>query len=217
MRRFGAAAVFYLAAGVAGCAHVPRYENHRPGHVATVHLWVQRHPHLPTEDVLRGCELWMPKGIRCISVSEKKHADIAVVPILRPCAPGPDYKTTLAYASDDGEISVITDCFVGDDGKLDAQKFQAVMGHEVGHELGIWKHVPLECEKSVVICGRALMNPVYDPTVDFITPVDALAFDNRDMRHAVVKDDGAPPDMNRPKETGGLFCEYATYDKLRFR
>jgi hypothetical protein len=93
--------------------------------------------------------------------------------------------------------------------------FQAVMGHEVGHELGIWEHVPPDCKKGVTICGRALMNPTYDPDVDYITPIDALAFDARNLLYAVVTTDDRDTTVDAPQTPGGHTCEYYTHYKIR--
>lgn len=183
-----------LAAAVSGCASVPRYVNPAPAYVFTVHIWVAKHQYLPDEHVLRGCELWAPKGVRCVRVSEPDHADIRVVPAPRFCFPDKEGHRTLAVAYEGGKIEVVLDCFVDEKNKLNAKQFQAVMGHEIGHQMGIWEHVPLDCKEKhsmhpcgKPVCGVALMNPLYDDDVTFITPSDSMAFDLRDRMMSAVE------------------------------
>ncbi len=199
------------AAAFSGCASVPRYVNPTPQYAFTVHVWVQKNQYLPAEYVLRGCELWAPKGVRCIQVSEPDHADIRVVPAPRYCFPDKEGKRTLAVAYEGGKIEVVLDCFVDDKGKLNAKQFEAVMGHEIGHQMGIWEHVPLDCKKEKhathpsgqPVCGVALMNPMYDDDVTFITPADSMAFDLRDRLMSAVSDKEPPAGLSPPSADGG--------------
>ncbi len=201
--------VLLLAASAAGCAGVQHYEGPSPTHVVTVRVWVQKHQHLPAADILYGCELWKAKGIRCVQVADRQQSHIQVIPIDRPCMSSPDGSTTLAYASSGGEIAVMTDCFVNDKAVFATKQFRAVVGHEVGHELGIWHHVPEKCEKGVTICGPALMNPHNVPNIDFITPIDSLAFDARQTQDAVVEyTEGST--VVAPHDHDEFGCEYTT-------
>nr|ALV85541.1 hypothetical protein [uncultured bacterium pA1] len=188
------------------CASVPRYVDPAarasPRHY--VHVWVQ--PGLSADDAHAGCELWREKGVACVIVHDRDYADITVEADRRPCVAHDDGLRTLAEAYRGGRIVFYTSCFM-DDGTFDRQEFRTVMGHEVGHEVGIWEHVPLECGADAPrhpdghpICGRALMNPLYDKDVAYMTPVDSLAFDVRDPEISVLVADKAdiPPPSDRP-------------------
>jgi|SRR5687768_12836370 len=185
------------------CAGIPRYAD--PAARGTprfyVHLWVQ--DGLSAEDADAGCEIWGEKGVACIIVRDPELADIRVYADRRPCVPHGDGLRTLAEAWQGGKVVFYTSCFM-DGTTFDRHQFRAVMGHEVGHEIGVWEHVSLECNDrcqrhpgGTAICGRALMNPLYDKDVSFLTPADSLAFDVRDPMISVlveVADRPAPPE-----------------------
>ena len=204
MRRFAAClAMFVLSSLVLSCAGIPRYVA--PGGQATpryyVHVWLQNG--LSEADADAGCEIWNDKGVSCVIVRDPELADVRVYADPRPCTPNADGHRTLAEAWQSGKIVFYTSCFM-DGSTFDRHQFRAVMGHEIGHEIGVWDHVPLECTAScrrhpngTQVCGRALMNPLYDKDVYFMTPADGLAFDVRDPMHSVlveVADRPAPPD-----------------------
>jgi hypothetical protein len=208
-----------VAAAVSGCASVPRYVNPAPSYAFTVHIWVAKHRYLPDEYVLRGCEMWAPKGVRCVRVSEPEHADITVVPADHLCFPDKQGKRTLATAYEGGKIAVVLDCFVDDKNKLDVKQFEAVLGHEIGHQMGMWEHVPLDCKEKHLthpsgkpVCGVALMNPMYDADVTFITPNDSMAFDMRDLMMSAVSDKDPDSSPSFPGDTSGEkpICELRT-------
>lgn len=181
-----------LSIFVLSCASVPRFVDPvargNPGFL--VHVWVEAG--LSADDARAGCEIWREKGVACVMVDDPDRADIRVFADARPCVPNDDGKRTLAEAWQGGRVVFYTSCFRdGDD--VDRHQFRAVMGHEVGHEIGVWEHVPLECGASAprhpsgaAICGRAIMNPLYDRDVSFMTPVDSLAFDVRDTGISVL-------------------------------
>jgi hypothetical protein len=154
---------------------------------------------LSADDADAGCEMWREKGIACVIVSDRKYADVTVEADRRPCVPHSDGLRTLAEAYRGGRIVFYTSCFM-DGTTFDSGEFRTVMGHEVGHEIGIWEHVPLECDAHAArhpggraICGRAVMNPLYDKDVSYITPIDSLAFDVRDPAISVLVADKPPP------------------------
>ena len=111
--------------------------------------------------------------------------------------------TTLAWAYSGGDIKMMMRCLTQKDGVYDAHQFAAVVTHEVGHQLGIWEHVPYlpKCEDAKThptgakVCGKAVMNPYYDEDVDYVTDVDALAFDMRDPKYSVLVSDVPPKDL----------------------
>jgi hypothetical protein len=160
-----------------------------------VSMWVQDHPDLPLRAVLDGCANWRPEGVACAVTTDRAAAQVQVVVNEDAC--GTDDAEgiqRIAWAGHNGVVHLRGACVTHDDaGHIDEQDVAAVIGHEVGHELGIWDHVPETCTEDHPvdaeggdICGAALMNPYYDPTVHFLTAMDGLAFKHRDERRTVA-------------------------------
>ena len=110
----------------------------------------------------------------------------------------------LAWAHSGGDIRMMMRCMRhGLDGVYDRKQFAGVVGHEVGHQLGIWNHVPeaSECKEAKKhpsgkdVCGEALMNAYYSDAVDAVTAIDQLAFDLRDPKYSVLVSDEPHPDL----------------------
>ena len=191
------------------CASGPRHPNWPPlpGVTVTVRLWVEDSPNLDKDDLMKGCMGWRHKGVTCVATANVMAADIRVHEDTKDCVKNKDDDYyTLAYAYRGGDIHVRTKCFFWGK-KINAAKLRTVVTHEVGHELGIWEHVPLECTGKApvhptgkAICGPAVMNPIYDSGVPEITEIDGLAFDVRDLNVAVVADHEGPK--------GGPDCVY---------
>jgi len=166
-------------------------------------IWIDGNAKLSEADTLKACDEWKPKGIRCFVVEDKDKSSIQVyAENEKECPKNKDDTYTLATAWRGGRIVFNMKCF-GAIGKPDLHKFRAVMVHEIGHQLGIWDHVPHDCKSGKPkkhpsgksVCGVAVMNPMYDKDVFVITVVDGLAFDIRDEFIAVVVDGpGASPD-----------------------
>ncbi|HTM67894.1 MAG TPA: hypothetical protein VL426_01205 [Candidatus Binatia bacterium] len=206
MRHFACfLSAFIVSVLLVSCAGVPHYADPtaRASPRFFVRLWVQ--PGLSAEDAQAGCEIWREKGVACAVVRDPDTADIRVFADHRPCVAHDDGLRTLAEAYQGGKVIFYTSCFM-DGTTFDRHQFRAVMGHEVGHEIGVWDHVPLECDSHCrhhphgeAICGRALMNPLYDKDVYAMTPVDALAFDVRDpMISVLVEVADRPPPPEKP-------------------
>ena len=215
------AALLSLMLLLASCAHgairgaVP--EDAKPLFVAKV--WVQPDPQLPVSVILEGCRTWRTLGTDCVAVANEGEADIRILADRKPCKPAPpppkgDGLITLALAHADRHIDLLVNCFTADDGKPDTQKMRMVVAHEIGHELGIWDHVPLGCaEKDMKyvalpsggkLCGVAVMNPQYDKDVDRLTDMDGEAFQLRDRSHSVYPaSDGLPS-----SPSGDVICTY---------
>lgn len=193
------------------CAGVKRYARRDPARYS-LHLWVDDHPSLSKPDALKGCQEWAPKGVTCALVESKHRADIRVTADMKACVPDEKGKRTLALAYKGGDVVFMMQCFKKGDG-YDQHQFRAVMTHEVGHEIGVWEHVPEDCDdkehKAIVledgkkVCGQAVMNPYYEEKIWFVTEIDSLAFDVRDLEYSVVtplgSDEPPPP---RPKPSG---------------
>ncbi len=164
-----------------------------------VKVWVQDHPLLRHNAAAEGCDLWYPEGIRCDLDADERDADVRVYAYDGPCTKNADGTYTLAMASPDRNVVVWTQCFrPTPDAKIDDDAFRTVMGHEIGHQLGVWLHVPETCAEPHLthpsggpVCGQALMNPIYDPNVSFITGQDHLAFEMRDRDLSVLADKSA--------------------------
>jgi hypothetical protein len=187
----------FLAISCGGdCPSDDRYDGD-PGGNRVVRLWVDADPGLDGPIMREGCDLWSDLGVTCTLVEDEDGAQVRVYADPAPCEPGDDGRTTLARAFGDGSIVFYVECFVSRDllgrERVDWDAVRGVMGHEFGHVAGIWRHVPRSCEEDVLwhpdggpVCGRALMNATYDPAVDYVTNVDALAFDLRDRKNSVL-------------------------------
>lgn len=169
-------------------------------------IWIDGDAKISHEDTLRACEEWKIKGIQCYVVENKLKSHIQIYSQDKKCPPTKTGGSTLATAWRGGKIIFNMKCF-GAIGKPNRHKFRAVMVHEIGHHLGIWNHVPEECDddsegevkkhpNGKLVCGEAVMNPYYEKDVYFITPADSLAFDVRNRFIAVVVDPppGEPAD-----------------------
>jgi hypothetical protein len=173
-----------------------------PSAPTTATFWMQHDPDLSDEDILAACDMWAPKGLLCEIAATEQAAKVTIVPDHGECPAhkGGGYILAEAYASlPKGKmwikvyVECLRDLYVHDeDDHLSRQATKLVLGHEIGHESGIWDHVPLSCDESKAtsqaeidmmrqgICGPSLMNPVMDPNVCFITDHDARAYDRRD-------------------------------------
>jgi hypothetical protein len=196
----------YAASSCGGSQKPPK--GHKPDatDVAyTIDVWVEDDPRMPKDVVFTGCAKWKAKNVTCVQTEMKATADIRIyaeddVCVVKDDNGTPDdpkddrMATTLAWAYSGGDIKMMMRCLTQKDGVYDAHQFAAVVTHEVGHQLGIWEHVPyppkcedaLEHPSGVKVCGKAVMNPYYDEKVDVVTEIDALAFDLRDPKHSVL-------------------------------
>lgn len=187
-------AIAALAAALCGCSpaadDAPRpwvpIEPLGEG-MSEVVVWVQDHPFLKRGTVSDGCVVWHPEGVRCRIADDEASADVRVFADDGACVKNDDGSYTLATAYPDRVIVVRMRCFrTAFGGGVDERKLATVMGHEIGHELGVWEHVPKTCDGPHLthpsdgpVCGRALMNPMYDKEVSFMTVHDHLAFEMR--------------------------------------
>jgi hypothetical protein len=204
-----------LALASLTCAGPKRYTRNEKVSF-TLRLWVDDHKALSRPDALKGCEEWLPKGVQCVLAEDELFADVRVSVDDSACVPGDDGKRTLALAYKGGNVTFIMKCFEKADGTYDLHQFRAVMTHEIGHEIGIWNHVPEECDgkdepKPIKhfggkeVCGQAVMNRYYDKDVWFVTEIDSLAFDMRDLEYSVIyrsRADGSVPPVERPRPAG---------------
>jgi hypothetical protein len=168
-----------------------------PGDFNVATVWVQPDPEAAAIDVREGCELWRDKGLECEIIPSELAADVKVYVVHDPCRMDPQNGGyVLATAEPHGLITVYLECLrdwfePDEDGGISREILRLVVGHEVGHEAGMWWHVPASCDENAAaddfekdlmrrgICGPSLMNPILDPNVCFITDPDAKAYDLR--------------------------------------
>lgn len=219
------------------CSGVRLYTRQTETHSLFARVWVEGDSLVPKSAVLKGCRFWEAKGLLCGLVSRPEHANIRVYSDAVRCGEGdsriePSKRNgksrcrhvsragtqpgrALAEAHHDGKIVVFTDC-TAPGGKLHEEELVITLAHEFGHQLGIWDHIPVDCDdKSAVIkthpsgskvCGPdAVMNPSHPKGIDGITDLDALAFDLRDRRDSVI----GPLPPYRPRK-GSADQEIAT-------
>jgi len=160
-------------------------------------IWVDPSSDLPKEDMLKACEEWRVMGIQCHLVTNKSSADVRVYSDTKDaCARNKNGNRTVARAWQGGRIVFYRKCYGKMRSKSARRKFRAIGTHEVGHQLGIWDHVPESCDGKKVkthpskkkVCGKAVMNAMYDKNVYRLTLADKLAFDLRDRLIGVVSD-----------------------------
>lgn len=202
------ALILTLAAWAASisCGGQQRPGEHHPGDDAaayTLRVWIQSDPRLPRDAVLNGCAKWRAKRVTCLEVGKPELAKIRVYADDDACrvADPKDsgiWHTYLAWAFRGGNIKMMMGCMPHVGAVYDAHAFSAVVTHEVGHQLGIWDHVPEDCKDTEVkthakdgrkICGQAVMNPYYRKSVDYVTDIDAMAFDEREVNYSVLVGD----------------------------
>lgn len=179
-----------------------------------IDVWVEADPRMPKDLVFKGCAAWKAKNVTCVETTTATFADIRIYAddgecvvnddMGTPADPKDDKKrTTLAWAYSGGTIKMMMRCLTHKENVYDAKQLAGVVTHEVGHQLGIWEHVPYlpKCEDArthpsgAKVCGKAVMNPYYDDDVDYVTDIDALAFDMRDPKYSVLVNDVPPKDI----------------------
>jgi hypothetical protein len=177
--------------------------------ISAVNVWVQEHPDLLHNAASAGCDLWYAEGVRCDIVADPLKAQVLVYADDLGCPVNPDGTVTLATAYPNRVIVFQTKCLVrGADGRVDPAEFTTVMGHEVGHQIGIWGHVPETCAEPHLthptggpLCGQALMNPNIESGIRFMTAQDHLAFTMRDRDVSILPDDSPAPAVTGPECT----------------
>ena len=180
--------------------------EHRPGGHATaytVRIWIQPDARLPRAAIMSGCGKWLAERVTCLEVGTPELAKIRVYADDRDCVAKDDQgKPTgslyLAWAFQGGDIKMMMGCMGHTGGVYDTHEFSAVVTHEVGHQFGIWDHVPTDCKDKDAkthsgdgrkICGPAVMNAYYHKDIDYVTDIDAMAFDERDVDYSVLVGD----------------------------
>ena len=188
-----------LLALVAACGDDLRsydlYEDDPDGS-KTVTLWIAPHPDIPAELARMACESWRPEGVLSALVDDPHSALIRVRPSEGECVENEDGSYPLGRAWVGGEIALEIECLRRFGGTPPARSaLWPVIAHEVGHQLGIWTHVPVDCDGPEVmthpeggpVCGVALMNPMVHRGLDGITVIDHYAYDLRNEDLSVLR------------------------------
>jgi Zn-dependent protease with chaperone function len=153
------------------CANVYKMYADAPHDVRTVRLWLQKSEDLPRKATLEGCEFWKPEGVQCSIVEDADQASIRISLDPRPCKS--DIIFAIAHSRNDGTIALYSDC-MRVRGTMDPNVYRATIAHEIGHQLGIWCHIPASQ-------GGALMNPLVHEELRGITTLDHEAYAIRDQ------------------------------------
>jgi len=140
-----------------------------PDRFQTVSIWLAPHPDLPAEAAREACEAWKPEGVLC-TLSDFTHASIRIIVDPRPCEREGDGSDDMAHSRIGGMISINAACLHKRGGTpIDPDVYRGVIAHEIGHQLGIWCHIPAEQ-------GGALMNPSLHRDLHGITELDHAAY-----------------------------------------
>lgn len=169
---------------------------HDPESFRTVTVWVDPHPDVSADVAVRACEAWRPEGVLCASAASSLDGLIRIHAYDGPCEENDDGTYPLGYATEGGDITLMIAClhrFGGTPVAEDA--LWPVVSHEVGHELGIWRHVPTDCADPEImthpeygpVCGTALMNPLVHRGLLGITVIDHAAYELRDEDHSILR------------------------------
>lgn len=170
-------------------------------------IWIEDDPRMPADVVLEGCAPWKIMGVTCERTADKAVAAVRVHSDDGACQRWDDkakrQRTTLAWAFHGGDIKMMMKCLTMERGAVQRRQLAGVVTHEIGHQVGVWEHVPYACKDAKIhaaskrpICGIAVMNPYYDPQVVEPTEIDAMAFDERDPLYSVLV--SSPPPSDAP-------------------
>lgn len=162
----------------------------------TVTVWVEPHPDVPADLAREACEAWRPEGVLCELAASSEEALIRIRAFTGPCEKREDGMYPLGWATEGGDVTLMIECLRKFGGTpVGKRVLWPVISHEVGHELGVWTHVPTGCEDPEVmthpelgpVCGAALMNPSVHDGLYGITVIDHAAYDLRDVDHSVLR------------------------------
>lgn len=190
---------FSLIALAAACGDdIVAYDLYEaePAAFRTVTLWVEPHPEVPAALAREACESWRPEGVLCATVDDPLGALVRIRAVEAPCEKREDGSYTLGVAWVGGDVALMIGCLRKFGGTpIDVDLLWPVISHEVGHQLGIWDHVPTSCEEGEPsghpeagpACGVALMNPAVRRGLYGITLHDHHAYALRDEDRSVLQ------------------------------
>lgn len=204
-----------LAASLGACDPGNTSPDAAPHPEYHILVWVDPASGLPEDEMLDGCDLWAPVGVGCELTEEFGASDVQIYADTDPCEENSDGSITLAWASCCGRVVFIRECFRRSDGQLDRDALRVVSTHEVGHQFGLWWHVPRSCAGNPPrhpdggkVCGTAVMNPFFNSSLHELQEPDVRAFDIREKEFSV-----ADHENHHHGETGeapNFTCVYTT-------
>lgn len=196
MRRFALVlSALFTVAGCVGEIGGPPVAptDHKPvaqtqtNQFATARIWVQDDPWFLKSEIKRGCEFWLDAGVQCLLVADQAESDIHMTADYDACPAADGGGVVVAWADGTGHINVYVRCLAQDDGSVNVAYLREMAAHEIGHQLGVWDHVPDKCDgtekvasNGTHVCGTAVMNPRLN-SLPTLTERDLLAFQLRDQ------------------------------------
>jgi hypothetical protein len=187
------------------------------GRIAEAHhevrMWIRPESNLPELAIVEGCDRWREKSVDCRTEVVPEDANAWVYAEEGPCVVREDGSMVLAYAVAGGTVVYMKECLRLEDGSLNEDAFSTISAHEFGHQFGLWWHISERCHGGVPthpagerICGKALLNPYYDPNLTGPVHPDELAFDVRERALSIIDalEDGPAG------QTIGPTCVYRT-------
>ncbi len=190
--------LLFLSALAACGDDIPSYDLYEaePSEFRTATFWIEPHPELPATLAREACEAWRPEGVLCAQVDDPLEALIRIRAGTDACEEDADGNYALGRAWVGGEIVLMIGCLRKFGGTpISEDILWPTIAHEVGHQLGIWHHVPTDCDGPDVpahpeagpVCGTALMNPMINRGLYGITLHDHHAYALRDEDLAVLR------------------------------
>ena|SRR5688572_4852332 len=175
--------VLLLAAAALGACGDDDYDLYEgePSEFRTLSVWADPHPDVPPELAREACEAWRPEGVLCELADDPLEALVRIHAFTGPCEKNDDGSYTLGYATAGGDVTLMIECLRRFGGTpIGEDLLWPTVAHEVGHQLGLWTHVPAED-------GVALMNPKIHEGLYGITVLDHEAYLKRDEDGSVLR------------------------------
>jgi len=188
-----------LLAAFAACGdNLASYDLYdaEPSEFRTLTLWVQPHDELPPDLARAACASWRPEGVLCETVPDPSEALVRIHAYEGECVEREDGTYALGHATVGGGIVLEIACLRKFGGTpISEEVLWPTVAHEVGHQLGIWHHVPTDCDDPETrthpergpVCGPALMNPMMRRGLMGMLYLDHLAYELRDRDLSVLR------------------------------
>jgi hypothetical protein len=150
----------------------------------TLRVTIEDHQDLDKNAIIAGANEWNIVSVQAILVPPSEAA-ISVKHNDEECVAGRAKNPPAAHAYPTNVIDFYVNGCNGRtaDGKIDPAWLSKVMTHEFGHLLGVWDHIPIECDdpdegykylKGQKICGPAILNRF--PNAPSLNAMDIAAY-----------------------------------------